>query len=217
MAEQLLVHFPTAGPDADRRLVREYVLDAVDRLDDHPDCEGIGFVPAGQKPGVGGLVLLSISGDPDPVVATERERWDAIVEAGFADGWTTETVDPADRWGEDGAALRARIDTLAARLSRQVYEAFDSPLDPVDAHPAETDDRASSTGVGWWTLLHLLTLQQGHSYRAEIDAYVAGLHSAVHSVAEYEGTDAAVGAIDEVIGALETTREQVGRSVDVDR
>lgn len=213
MAEQLLVHFPTAGPDADRRLVREYVLDAVDRLADHPDCEGVGFVRAGQKPGVDGLVLVSITGHPDAVMAAERDRWDGLVEAGIADGWTTETVDPADEWGENGAALRARLETLAARLSARVYGAFDSPPDPVDAHPGESDARSSPTGIGWWTLLHLLTLQQGYTYREEIEAYAEGIRAAVHRTADYEGVEPAIDGLDGVIAALDRTREEVESTV----
>lgn len=209
MTEQLLVQFPTAGRDADRRLVREYVLDAIDRLAEHPDCEGIGFVRAGQKPGVNGLVLVSITGDPDAVMAAERDRWDELVEAGVADGWSTESVDPTDEWGANGAALRARLDTLAARLSALLYDAFDSPPDPVDAHPNESDARGSPTGVGWWTLLHLLTLQQGYTYRQEIDAYAAGIRAAVHRTADYEGVEAAIDGLDGVIAALDRTRDEV--------
>ena len=211
MPDQLLVQFKTAGPAADERLVREYILEAVDRLPKQPDCEGVGFVPAGQKPGVDGLVLLHVVGDADAVVRRERDRWNALLEDGLVEDWTTEEAEEAmiTEWGENGTALRTRLDVLAARMSVLVYDEFDEPPDPVDAYPAEADDRASPTGVGWWTLLHLLTLQRGYDYASEVDAYTEGITDGLVHVAQYEGSDIAREKLDEVVALLEDAREDL--------
>lgn len=214
MTEHRLVHFTTTGPAADRQLVQEYVLEAVDRLERHPACQGLGFTPAGQKPGIDGLVLLQIVGDTETVIEHERDRWDALVDAGLAEDWTTETVDPAAQWGDNGAALRSRLDTLAARLSKLVYEAFDTRPHPVDEHPREVGDRETPTGVGWWTLLHILTLQQGYSYDEEIEAYTEGMRDALYKTIQYEGFDIASEKIDEVIESLEALRGEARQSAD---
>lgn len=211
MTDRRLVHFTTTGPAADERLVREYVLEAVERLPERPDCDGVGFVPAGQKPMDGGLVLLQLVGDVDAVVERERDRWDALVDEGLAEDWSLGAADgaPASHWGESGAELRTRLEVLAARMSRLVYEEFDEAPDAVDAHPAEADAREAPTGTGWWTLLHLLTLQRGYSYEREIDAYAEGIRDALHKVVQYEGYEPAGEKIDDVVDSLERVREEV--------
>ena len=219
MPDQLLVHFATLGPEADVQLIREYVLEAVDRLPEQPDCAGVGFAPAGQKPGVDGLVLLHIVGDADAVVRRERDRWDALVVDGLVEEWTTEVIEQemVTEWGEAGTDLRTRLDVLAARMSRLVYDEFDTPPDPVDACPAEADDRESPTGVGWWTLLHLLTLQQGYYYTSEVDAYTQGIRDGLVHIARYEGAEVAREKLDEVVASLEDVPEELERAAASDR
>jgi hypothetical protein len=218
MTEQLLVHFTTTGPEADERLIRDYVLEAVDRLPELSSCDGVGFVPAGHKPIEGGLVLLQIVGDVDAVVENERDRWDALVEEGLAEDWSRGESDRdiVSHWGEKGAELRTRHDLLAARMSRLVFEEFDTPPDPVDSYPEEEDDRESPTGIGWWTLLHILTLQQGYPYGMEIDAYAEGIRDALHHIVLYEGPEPANVKIDEVIETLEEARVEVDQVADTD-
>lgn len=218
MTKQLLVHFTTTGPEADERLIREYVLEAVDRLPERSSCDGIGFVPAGQKPIAGGLVLLQIVGDVDAVVESERDRWDALVDEGFAEDWSREESDHdiAPHWGENGAELRTRLDLLASHVSRLVFEEFDTPPHPVDAYPEEVDERESSTGIGWWTLLHVLTLQQGYSYETEIDAYTEGIRDALHHIVQYEGSKPANVKIDEAIETLENVRDEIDYVAETD-
>lgn len=213
MTEQRLVHFTTTGPQADEQFIREYVLEAVDRLPEQPGCDAVGFVPAGQKPIEGGLVLLQVVGDVNAVVESERDRWDALADQGLIEDWTVDESDQnvVGHWGENGAELRTRLDSLAARMSRLVFEEFETSPDPVDAHPEEADDRESPTGVGWWALLHLLTLHQGYSYEEEVDAYVEAIRDASHHIAQYEGPEPAQAKLDEVIGTLERVRDEVDR------
>ena len=156
-------------------------------------------------------MLLHVVGDADAVVRRERDRWNALLDDGLVEDWTTEEAEEAmtTEWGENGTALRTRLDVLAARMSVMVYDEFDEPPDPVDANPAEAEVRASPTGVGWWTLLHLLTLQRGYDYASEVDAYTEGIKDGLVHVAQYEGSDIAREKLDEVVALLEDVRDDL--------
>lgn len=216
MPDQLHLHFATTGPAADRRLIQEYVIEAVERLPKLAECDGIGFVPAGHKPGVDGLVILEIFGDTEAVVAHEGDRWDELVENGLAEDWTsvTDVPDPAGYYGEEGAELRARLSMLAARLSRLVFDEFDRPPDAVDEYPDEANERAARTGTGWWTLLHYLSLHQAIPYEQEVDAYAEGIRDALLNLAEYREREAVEAKLEEVSARLDTTRGPVREGVD---
>lgn len=216
MAEHFHVHFSTTGPAADRQLIREYVLDAVERLPDMAACERVGFVPAGHKPGVDGLVILEVFGGQDAIVVHERGRWDELIDTGLAEDWETVTdvPDPTEYYGENGADLRARLSMLAARLSRLVFDEFDEPPDPVDEHPEEAAERATKTGTGWWTLLHCLTLHQAIPYEQEVEAYAEGIRDALIHLAEYRERDAVEAKLDEVTESLEAIRREVRQVAD---
>lgn len=216
MPDQLHVHFATTGPAADRRLIREYILDAVERLPRRPACDGIGFVPVGHKPGGSGLVILEVFGDAEAVVDHERDRWDELVDEGVAEEWrrVTDLPDPAEYYGEHGAELRARLAMLAAQLSRHVFEEFDQPPDAVDEHPDEASERAARTGTGWWTLLHYLTHHQAMSYEEEVDALAEAARHALLRLTEYRGAKPVDRKIDGVIETFEATRDQVEEVAD---
>jgi len=172
----------------------------MDRIPKQTDCEGISYVPAGQKLPNQGLVLLQIVGDVDAVIDLEKNRWDSLIEMGLADSWDVDYFEDElfKQWGNKGAKLHTRIDILAAKLSKTVAKAFDQPPDPIDAYPMESNDREPRFGVGWWRLLHLLTLQQGFDYDDEIDCYAVGLEHAIRKLAEYEGAKSADRKLDDL-------------------
>lgn len=208
------ITFRTDGEAGDERLVREYVFDAVERLPERPGCEGVAFNPLARKADLAemdlaGGVLVRIWGDDvDAVVADERERWDALVEDGVAESW--ELLDDAalaEYMGERGAQRYLEFHELATRLSKQVYEAFEEPPDPVDEYPGE--ERSAPAGVGWWRLLHLLTIQQNYRYSEEIDAYAEGIRSTVHTLARFDGRERALRETDAVIESLEALRAEL--------
>lgn len=85
------VSFVTDGHEADERLIREYVLPAMDRLADHDGCTGVRFARFGMDPRYDrSEVRLGIYGDHEAVVAAERDRWDELVAAGLAESWSLE-------------------------------------------------------------------------------------------------------------------------------
>lgn len=206
------VTFRTTGEAGDERLVREYVFDAVDRLPDQPGCAGVGFNPLARKADlaemdVDGGVLVRIWGaSVDAVVERERERWDRLVEDGLAEAWEWSADDGtlAEYMGEQGARRYLQLLGLATRLSKQVYDEFDGRPDPVDEYPGE--QRAAAAGVGWWRLLHLLTIQQNYRYSDEIDAYAQGIRSTARTIAEFDDRKRALDEIDGVIDSLEALR-----------
>lgn len=205
MTNQVIIQFVTESVEADKRFIRDYVFDAIDRIPKQTDCEGISYVPAGQKIPNQGLVLLQIVEDVDTVIDLEKSRWDSLIERDLVDSWEMEDFEDelVKQWGNKGAKLHTRIDILAAKLSKTVIKAFDQPPDPIDAYPTESDDRESRFGVGWWRLLHLLTLQQGLDYNDEIDCYAVGLQHAIRKLAEYEGAKSANQRLDDLINIFE--------------
>jgi hypothetical protein len=210
MAETVV--FRTTGEDGDERLIREYVFDVVERLPSHPGCEGVGFNPFARKAGLaemdvdGGVLVRFWGDDVDAVVDRERERWDALVEDGVAESWEWSDDDDAlvEYMGEQGAERYLQFQGLATRLSKLVYEEFRESPDPVDDYPAE--ERAAPAGVGWWRLLHLLTIQQNYRYGEEIDAFVEGIRSTVETVAQFDDHERALRETDEAIASLQALR-----------
>ncbi len=209
------VNFSTTGEPGDERLVREYVFDAAARLPEQPGCDGVAFTPLARKADLGemdleGGVLVQVWGDDvDTVVERERDRWDTLVEEGLAESWEWSVDDGtlADYMGDRGADRYLEYQALATRLSRLVYETFDAAPDPVDEYPGE--DRTAPAGVGWWRLLHLLTIQQNYRYQQELDAYVEGIRSTIHTIAEFDNRDQALRATNAIIESLEALRAEL--------
>lgn len=199
----------TDGRRSVERVVRAYVLDAVDRLSDHPGCEGVSFVPNLD----GGFVALRIVGDVDDVVATERAVWDDLVDDGLLESWEVEEKaewNLEDHWADNGAILFTELGLLAARLSKLVYETVEAPLDPVDVYPGEREERGQNLGVGWWTLLDQLTAHQGYSEEEAVDVYAAALRFRLETIARSVDEELAVEKLDEVVDSLETCRDGIG-------
>lgn len=208
------VVFRTTGENGDERLIREYVLDAVERLPERQGCEGVGFNPFARKAGLakmdveGGVLLRLWGASLDPTVERERERWDELVEAGVAASWTrTDDGQLVEYMGERGAERYLQFHGLATRLSKVVYEEFDASPDPVDMYPQE--EREAPAGVGWWRLLHLLTIQQNYRYSQELDALAEGIRSTVLTIAEFDGRQRALRETDQLIDSLTHLREEL--------
>lgn len=210
-----MVTFRTAGAEGDERLIREYVFEAMDRLPEQPGCEGVAFNPLARKARLSefdapGGVLLRIWGrNAESVITRERDRWDELVEAGLADSWewVPEEGELADYMGANGAERYRELHSLASHLSRKIYSEFDERPDPVDEYPDE--DRHAPAGVGWWRLLHLLTIQQNYRYAQEIDAYTEGIRSTVHTLAEFDSEESALRTLEGVIESLQALQTEL--------
>lgn len=215
MTESQDVILRTTGPEGDLAVVQEYVFDAITRLEKDPECEGIGFVPLARKGeleeiGLEGGVLIQIIGDDtDRLVQREQTRWDALVEEGLIEEWTLQEteVDLGEYMGPNGADLYHKLSIVTSKLSETIYQELDHPLQPVDEYPHE--ERESRTGVGWWRLLHLLTIQQNYSYEEEIEAFAEAIRFSLHNIALFDSRDQAMNNMDQLIESLHTVRDEL--------
>lgn len=201
------VDFATNGAAADRRFIEAYLSDAVSRLPETPGCDRIGYAPQGHVLTDEGGVLLFLDGDLGALVELERGKWDALVDDGLLLDW--EVTDVTERFsktfGERGGELYLRLHHCASLMSEIVFDEFRTPPAAVDAYPAES----SKATIGWWAILHLLTVHQGYPLEDELDAYAHGLEHTLDNIAEFEGPDRAADTIDELVETLETRRDTI--------
>lgn len=212
MADRTTVVFETDGADADERLVREYVLSAMDRLPESDTCEDVGFLRYGHAPdSEGGEVRLYLQGEPEAIVENESPRWDALVEEGLAREWVDDgPEDDTATFGERGGETVAALQFLASRMSKVALESdVVDDLAPVDTYPGE-----GPVPVGWWTLLHFLADQRALSADEEIDAYVEGIRNRLWSIGLVEGEGRANERIDDLVAELEAVRDEVAAMTD---
>ena len=209
MNEITMIAFKTDGPEADKQFIEEYVLGLVDRTSEMDEWERVGYARSGQGPIDGGQVSVFFDGDPETVISAEADRWDELISAGFADEWTHEEDRNLDAMeavlGEQGAQLHIRQIDLAGRLSQHTLEEFESRPDPVDEFPEED----VPTPIGWWGVLHNLTVQMGYPLTDEIAAYTQGIRHTLKNIAQYSGPEQAEDELDQVIDELEGMREEI--------
>lgn len=215
MSKFLNVRFFTDGPDAATTFVEEYVLDATDRLSDSDVCESFMFAPApNPETGDRSVVNLTLEGDVDELLDSEQTRWEALVEDGPVTDWKVRGVmdheHMAERLGEGGAALKSRLNRLSVEMAKLAYEEFDDfgrfP-DAVETFPDE--DRTLDVPMGWWVVLHHVTVQLDYSLDEELDAFVYGIEHTLRNVAEFEGAEEADARLDELLDTLEGKRSEL--------
>ena len=209
MSELLYISFQTGGSAEDRQLIEEYVLDLVERAPEMDGCERVGYARSGQAPIDGGQVSILFDGSPEQVIDTEADHWDELVAAGFAEEWTRNDERNLDQMeeilGEQGAQLHLRQIDFTAKLSPLVFEAYNLRPDPVDEFPEED----APTPIGWWGVLHNLTVQMGYPLTDEIAAYTQGTRHTLKNIAQYSGPEQAEDELDQVIDELEGMREEI--------
>lgn len=159
MAERTVVIFETDSVEAEERVLREYVLPAIERLESADICESVFFNRYGHDPSVGGgEVDFYAFGDAEAIRDSERDRWDELVEDGPAEEWwiddtpvDSESFDPEKR-------LQIRLRATASRMAAAFFAEFEE--DRPDA--LDTFDTGGEFGVGMTTLLHHLLNQLGY-------------------------------------------------------
>lgn len=193
------------------RVVREYLVDGIDRLPDADFCDGVSFAfDDHPETGESSVVALVLEGNASTLVAEERSQWDALVEEGYIEEWEQAAVfdhdELDDELSEEYLELSSRISQLSAEMAGLVYEMFDTRPAPVDTVP---DEDEGVPPVGWWSLLHHLTNQQNYSLEAELRAYEYGIEHTLRNIAEYEGETAAAERLDRHLESLESKREEL--------
>ena len=144
--------FKAPDEDSAERFVREYVLDAIERVNTADGYGGLDFALNEPAHPDGGSIGLSITGDVDRFVDDEQQRWERYKESGLINGWermpTLDRETASNLMGERGAELGThRLRPLVARMGRLAYEEFDRD----EGFPAAVDtfpDEDSLMGVG---------------------------------------------------------------------
>lgn len=204
------VVFFTETEEGVDQFIREYVLDAIARVDESGICAGISFDRDEQLNPDGESVVLAVMSDFEAFVDHERGCWRDYREAGVIDDWQTKQFsreEAESRFGEQGFELARRLIPLGGKMGTLAYEAFeDEPFPPTDdAYPEE-----DGMPTGWWTVPHHLTVGTlGYSPREEIRMHRSTFEEDLRLIAEREGPDAVDDEIDDFIDALEEMREEV--------
>ena len=205
------VLFLTENESAVNQFIREYVLGAIERVEDITDCEGISFDRDEQLNPEGDSVVLIVFGEFDAFVESEQERWEEQQESGLIQDWKTKPLDEEQlewKFGQRGSELAKRLMPLGGEMAKLAYEQFDKESfpDPINSDP--NDD--GWMPVGWWTVPHHVTVGNlGYSPSEEIEMCLAAIEEDLRIIAEREGEESVDREINGMTEQLEAMREKV--------
>lgn len=198
------ISFVTTGHESDERLIREYVVPAMDRLETIDGCTGVRFSRFGQDTRYEkSEVVLGIYGEYEAVVDAERERWDELVEEGFVESWSRKGTPFANK-PEDIRETLGEAYVLGSQMAAEYYETFDERPGLV----AETTDDAGRR-YGLWSAFHVLANNIGYDPAEEVDAYEILLRDRLVALTELRGHDFVRDRIDELRSELDELEETV--------
>lgn len=211
MPETVRVRFRTERETGVERVLREYVLDATERLRELDACSRVSFAPAAHpETDDRRAVDLVVTGDTEAVAEQERDRWEALGDEDYVEGWDREVLMDAEEMDEAADSPKRDVGTTLTGLSTRVaglaYDAFDD----LDTRPGAVEtfpDDDSPGSVGWWSFLHVLTVQMNYTLDEELDAYAHGIEHTLRNIGEYEGEDAVDERVDGLVDSLESQRE----------
>lgn len=211
MPETVRVRFRTERETGVERVLREYVLDATERLRELDACSHVSFAPAAHpETDDRRAVDLVVTGDTDAVAEQERDHWEALGDEDYVEGWEREVLMDAEEMDEAADSPKrdvgATLTGLSTRVAGLAYDAFDD----LDTRPGAVEtfpDDDSPGSVGWWSFLHVLTVQMNYTLDEELDAYAHGIEHTLRNIGEYEGEDAVDERVDDLVDSLESQRE----------
>lgn len=204
MVEVQRISLVTSGHEADERVIREYVVPAMDRLQSIDGCDGVRFTRFGQVPDVEcSEVKLGIYGDYEAVIEAERDRWDDLVAAGHIKSWSREG-EPFPDQPEDVQEFQGRAYVLASNMARAYFERFDD-------RPGLVEEVTGDEGRSWglWGAFHVLANNMGYSATEEVDAYELLLRDRLVALTELRGHDFVRERIDDLREQLDELEETV--------
>lgn len=185
------LEFRFGTPADETRFVREYLVDAWDRFEASDHFDTGWFWRYGQFADLdagfdGGRVTVVFEGDPDALVAAERDRWAAFDDL----SWTAERYDEYDSLlaqqrdarGPAHGEWEYRVKPLVARFALDVVAAFDRRLPPT-AGPL-LDDVPS---YGFWATLHYVLVATGYDWFEEIDVLLTAVESRLQVMSVHYG------------------------------
>jgi hypothetical protein len=155
----------------------------------------------------GGVILVVNGDDPDAALAAERDRWDELAATPRLDrvetkqfsegGYESAREKMVDSFGPVGGERLFRLRPTACETTLATLTAFDEQL-PAVPEPTEEDP----SGIGVWSLLHLVCKQHGLDW----------IENRAASLAAFYDEATAREALDEAIAELEATRDSLGGS-----
>ena len=210
MSDRKVIIFEVSDIGAEERLIREYVVPAFRRLNGRDEVRWLVFNRYGHDPSVeGGEVTFYVFGDVEAVAADERNRWDALVEEGFAEEWWTDDTEVRIEDFDKQERLRHRIRATASRMSVEFFEEFDELPDSID----EFED-GENFGVGWWMCLHHLNNQLGYQANGgeeEIDLLFEDLRNRLYGLTDGTNTARVEDKVEELVVELESHPDEIRR------
>ena len=203
------VIFRTDSDETAENFVREYVVDAIERVPEFDGCEGIHFGLAPSDADESG-VAVGIYGNADEFIEHEQPTWEEYERDGILEDWNVNYRSQEwfeEAFGERGAELTERLLPLADRMAALVYQEFDSLNNlpaPHDANPEE------DVSAGWWIVPHHIAYASlNYSAAEEIEMHKAGIEEDLKLIAEQEGEEAVDSYLDSLLSDLEEMREDV--------
>lgn len=196
--------------DAAEAFVREYALDAVDRLPKTAICGQFHYIFQGHpdEPFDRRCVRLIFHGDADAIIEQERSRWESYIDDGMLRDWerleTIEEGEIVEEYGQKHVEYSARLAKLETDFAKRVFEEFEDLPAPVDNFPDETD-----YPLGWWALTHNLLHRLNYDLEDELDVYCFGIEHTLRNYAEHDSPERADEELDRIIERLEDKREVV--------
>lgn len=193
MASAERIAFITEGADADERLIREYIVPSLARLESIDGCTGVRFSRFGMDPRYDrSEVKLGIYGKPQAVVESEQDRWDDFIGEGLIDSWSHGGI-PFEDKPEDVQEFLGRAYVLGSHMAKAYFEEF-------DARPSFVEEVIDDDGLryGLWAAIHVLANNIGYSAEEEVDAYELLLRDRLMALTELRGHDLVRERIDEL-------------------
>ncbi len=108
--------------------------------------------------------------------------------------------------GTEYVELSTTVSELSAKMSKHIYETFETHLNAVETLQ-ETD--GDLPPIGWWSVLHHLTNQQHYSLEEELLAYEYGIEHTLRNIAEYEGPNEAEERLQDHISTLGAKQAEI--------
>ena len=209
----------------ERAFCEQYLPGAWERLHVHDGVDSAWFwrfgnavdhepveLAGGEVTDGGGVILVVNGDDPDAALAAERDRWDDLGETTSLDRVETQGYDEGgyenarekmiDNFGPVGGDRLFRLRPTACETTLATLETFDE-RPPAVPEPTEDDP----SGIGVWSLIHLVCKQHGLDWYDEIDACGRAIENRAASLAAFYDPGTARTALDDAIARLETVRD----------
>lgn len=198
------ISFLTTGHQADERVIRDYIVPSMDRLDAIEGCDGVRFSRFGQDTRYEkSEVILGIYGEYEAVIESERNRWDELVKEGLVESWSRKGR-PFPNQSEEVQEVLRDAYILGSHMAANYFESF-------DARPGLVEEATDEDGrrYGLWSAFHVLANNMGYDAVEETDAYDILLRDRLLALTELRDYDFVRDRIDDLQTELDELRETV--------